>query len=267
MSASLAARVPALEWAHQASANELEQLKWVDTRLDPELIPMRQSRTSARGRMRVRAHPYLRGLPPIIVEAALASQATGRVSGWEALVLLFAKMEWTIRGRRYLWAPYSPVPRLLASMVETYGVEVGIHHNNPERLRRLTALLPVWHPHRGSVSRAREVLAACDSESYLEGAISADGDSGGAPAPRLSDEVFTCHDATWWDHRATGEADPEYRIVGGYLRFQPSDVDAFALRREDVLIHWTPGRPLPHHAVRLLPAWMVVRLSAPTGRN
>lgn len=266
MSTTLAARVPALEWAHQASANELERLEWVDTRLDPELMAMRQSRSGPND-LRFRHMPYLRHVPPVVVEAALEAQAEGRATGWEALVLLFARMEWTIRGRRYLWAPFSPIPRLLATLVETYGVEVGIHRNDPQRLARLTALLPVWHPHRGSVSRAREVLENCDADKDLAGAISADGDSGGEAAPRLADEVFACHDATWWAHRSTGEADPEYRITAGFLRFQAVDATAFALRREDVLIHWTPGRPLPHHAVRLLPAWMVVRLAAPSGRN
>jgi hypothetical protein len=266
MSSTLAARTPGLEWAHQAAANELEGLAWVDTRLDPDLVPMRQSR-AARQKTQFRHQPYMRYLPPVVVEAALEAQAQGTVSGWEVLMMLFARMEWTIRGRRYLWAPYSPIPRLLATLVETYGVEVGIHQNDPERLGRLTALLPVWHPHRGSVSRARELLALCDAEEDLAGAISADGDSGGQPAARLQDEVFACHDLAWWSHRATGEADSEYRISAGFLRFQPTDANAFALRREDVLIHWTPGRPLPHHAVRLLPAWMVVRLAAPTGRN
>jgi hypothetical protein len=206
-------------------------------------------------------------VPPVVVESALAAQKEGNVSGWEALVLIFARMEWTIRGRRYLWAPFSPVPRLLASLVETYGVEVGIHRHDPECLARLTALLPVWHPHRGTVSKAREVLTLANAEGDLAGAISADGDSGGETPPLLSDEIFVCHDTKWWSRRATGDADPEYRITSGYLRFQPTDMDAFALRREDVLIHWTPGQPLPHHAVRLLPAWMVVRLAAPSGRN
>jgi hypothetical protein len=266
MSTALSPRVPTLEWSHRAAAGELEKLEWVDTRLDPSLTAMSHSMGEAKSH-RFRHMPYLRQVPPVIAQAAVSAQAQGRVSAWEGLQLLFARVEWTIRGRRYLWSPFSPVPRLLASLVEAYGVEAGIHRFDGDRLARLTALLPVWHPFRGTVSRAREVLAACDMEAELAGAVSSDGDAGGAEAPNIADEVFACHRLDWWTHRSSPGCRPEYRITGNFLRFQPEAGGGFALRREDVLIHWQPGRPLPREAIRLLPAWMVIRLAAPTGRT
>ncbi len=264
MSTALSSRVPELEWSHRASAGELEQLSWVDTRLDPELAEMRLTEEGREGKFR--QMPYLRYLPDVVVEAAMAAQKDGRVTGWEAQQLLFARVEWTIRGRRYLWSPYAPVPRLLATLVEAYGVEAAAHRFDPDSLSRLTALLPVWHPFRGSVSRAREVLGACGLEDSLASAMSVD-DAAVDDAPELGDEVLACHRLEWWAHRATRGARPEYRIAGNFLRFQPEAGDGFALRKEDVLIQWQPGQSLPRVGIRLLPAWMVVRLAAPTGRN
>lgn len=266
MSDSLAARTPALEWSFRAAGGELERLRWVDTRLDTALLP-ESHEPHAPKEPRFRQDTYTRQLPPAVAEAAMSAQNEGRVSGWEVLQLLFAQVEWTIRGRRYLWSPQSPVPKLLASLVHAYGVEEGIHRFDADRLARLTALLPVWHPYRGTVSRAREVLATCDLEAELAGAISADGDAGGAEAPDLRDEVLVCHGLDWWAQRTDAGGRAEYRVEGQFVRFQPEAGDGFALKREDVLIHWQPGRPLPREAIRLLPAWMVVRLSCPTGRN
>lgn len=266
MSSALSPRVPTLEWSHRAAAGELEALSWVDTRLDPRLAPMRQVAKPGKP-TRFRARQHLEHLPTPLVEAATDAQSKGRTTAWEGLQLLFAGLEWLVEGRRYLWAPFSPVPRLLATLVETYGVEPAIHRNDPERLSRLAALLPVWHPFRGSVRRARELLDTCDLADQLDGAVGADGESGEGEAPDLRDEVFACHGLHWWDHRSETSSETEYRISGGYLRFQPENGVGFAIRREDVLIHWQPGRPVPHDAIRLLPAWTSVRLAAPTGRN
>lgn len=261
MSTALSPRLPVLEWSHRAAAGELERLTWVDTRLDERLTEMTHATVASEQRFRhVR---YLRHQPPVVAEAAEKARRSGRVSAWEGMQLLFAQVEWTIRGRRYLWSPFSPVPKLLASLVEAYGVEAGIHRYERDRLARLTALLPVWHPYRGTVTRAREVLAACEMEGELAGAISSDLEPGDGEPAALVDEVMVCHGIEWWKHRSDAGSTAELRISGNFLRFQPESGAGFSLRREDVLIHWMPGRPLPREAIRLLPAWMVVRLAAP----
>lgn len=260
----LAARLPDVEWAHRAAADELDGVNWVELRLDPSLTTMRQT-APPKERPQFRQGSYLRFLPPSIADAALAAQAKGRVTGWEALQLVFARLEWMIRGRRHLWAPYGPVPRLLAGLVEAYGVEREIHKFDPTRLGRLAALLPGWHPYRGTVERAREVLSACDEQDLLDNATG--GTSADAAKVKLRDEIFACRSLAFWSTRADDDSKPEYRITKGYLRFQPARRDGFALKAEDVLIQWQPGRPLPKDAVRLLPAWTVVRLTASTGRN
>jgi hypothetical protein len=78
--------------------------------------------------------------------------------------------------------------------------------------------------------------------------------------PPLRSEAFACRSADWWRRRQTPGAKPAYRITGGVVRFQPDEGPRWPLIREDVLIGWAVGRPFPHSALRLLPAWQVVRL-------
>lgn len=261
MSTSLALRVPRLEWAHQAAAGDLTGVRWVDVRMDPQLAEVRQVQGPS-GELRFRRQSYLRYVPGVVAESALQAQGKGRATAWEAQQLLFARAEWLVAVREYLWAPQSPVPQLLATLVETFGVEPAIHGHDPERLARLAALLPVWHPHRGSVSRAREVLEMCDRAADVAAMVDASG-LGSPDAARLEDEVLMVHDLSWWRLRAERGAVPLHRISGGLLRFQPKSGPRFEMKREDVLLAWQAGAPLPHDAVRLLPAWTVVRLAVP----
>ena len=250
------------EWCHLHQAGELEGVGWVDARLDLELEGGRQVLTSD-GYLLFRHRALLRTLPRWVAESAVDAQKRGEVTAWEALQLVFARMEWLIRTRRHLWAPWSPVPRLLASLVETFGVEPQIHRYDPDRLSRLAALLPAWHPHRGTLKRAVELLATADEGDALAGAADLEG-STQPDAPRLGNEVLVVHGIAWWRHRAAEGAEPMYRISGGLVRFQPRSGPSFNLTREDVLFAWTPGTALPQNALRLLPAWTVVRLTAPT---
>jgi hypothetical protein len=261
VSTSLALRTPQLEWTHQAGAGSLEGLRWVDARLDPQLAELRQVPSGvAPGAMTFRQQSYLRYVPGVVVEAVMAAQAAGRPTAWEGMALLFARVEWLVAVREHIWAPHSPVPLLLATLVETFGVEATIHRNDPERLARLAALLPVWHPHRGTVARAREVLEVCDLGAEL--AMLADrAEVAAGKGPRLEDEVLAAHHLEWWAMRAEKGVIAEHRIQGGLLRFQPRSGPRFDLLREDVLLAWQPGSSLPHDAVRLLPAWTVVRLA------
>ncbi|HMV65219.1 MAG TPA: hypothetical protein PKA64_00115 [Myxococcota bacterium] len=266
MTTALALRVPALEWCHRAGSGELGDLEWVDVRLDPELGAERQVRL-ADGVLRFRQRALMRDLPGVVSDEAVSAQHGGEVTAWEGLALLLARAEWLVKGRGHLWAPFSPAPRLLATLVETFGVEAPIHRYQPERLARLAALLPTWHPHRGTLARAREVLSTADESASLANAASVD-ELGGAEAsrdlPRLRDEVLVCHSLGFWTHRAEPGAEPVYQISGGLVRFQPRSGPHFALRREDLLFAWSSGSALPHHAVRLLPAWTVIRLSVAT---
>ncbi len=259
---TLALREAEGEWCHQAQAGDLEGVEWVDTRLDPELAEGRQSR-GADGSWRFRHRAVMRTLPPVIGEAAMEAQSEGTPTAWEGLTMVLARAEWLVRSRQHLWAPWSPVPRLLATLVETYGVESAIHRFDPERLSRLAALLPVWHTHRGTLERARELLSKVSDDDPLAAAASPE-QVDLADAPRLAHEVMVVHKLSWWQHRAEDGAEASYRIVGGLLRFQPSSGPRFTMQREDVLFAWTPGTGLPHHELRLLPAWTVVRLASST---
>lgn len=265
MSQALAPRTPALEWCHRAAGEELERLSWVDPRLDPDFSEHRQVRAGSEVQFRARA--YLRQLPEPIATATLTAQALRVPTAWEGLALIFARPEWLVAGRRYLWAPQSPEPRLLATLVETFGIEADLHELDRDRLARLAALLPVWHPFRGTLGRAREVLEAVDRGDLLDDASTLEEPARGA-ATDLQNEVLAVHDLGWWEHRAEPGAEAELRIEGGLVRFQPQSgttAPRFALRREDVLINWQAGRGVPILAVRLLPAWTVVRLAAMGG--
>lgn len=264
---STALRLPELEWSSRSAAGELQQLSWVDTTLRSESVELAQVELGG-GKTAFTSGGYLSRLPGPVLEAAQELQASGRVGGWEVLSLIFSRMEWMVASRRYLWSPSSPVPRLLGTLVQTFGVEANCHQYDPERLARLTALLPSWHPHRGTVARAREVLGTCGMSDQLKKVRTCrPAENKGRGLPRLSDEVFVCHEQKWWDNRHFGEAVPLYRIESGVVRFQPRDGDNFELRREDVLVAWNVGQPIPREAIRLLPAWTVVRLAAPTGRK
>lgn len=256
----LALREPALEWATRSGSGELEDLGWVAAEVSPELRPLRQFDDES-GRRRFRHYPYTLFLPPAVAQAAEQLQRAGHPTAWEGLVLLFARTEWTMASRDYLWTPSSPAPALLGSLVEAFGIEAALHRRDPDTLRRLTALLPSWHPTRGTVARARDVLESCELQHELESVTTLD-ESGRIPrSPKLDDEVFTCHVALWWQLRRQDRSAPEYRITDGYLRFQPADDAAkWVLRKEDVLLTWRPGGDVPKAALRLLPSWSVVRL-------
>ena len=70
---------------------------------------------------------------------------------WVALILAevlhgMARAAWLVASRGLLWTPHTAVPGLLAGLVEAAGVDAGLHRGDPDRLRRLAALLPGWRP-------------------------------------------------------------------------------------------------------------------------
>ncbi len=261
MKPDLAARVADLEWAHRQAAGTLERLDWVDSNLDPNIPPFTQV---AEGDRRRFSHlPYAVFLPTIMTNAAIQAQRDGQAPMQEALVLLFARMEWMIANRGRMWSPLSPLPKMLATLVEAFGVDQDLHREDPEILARLAAQLPMWHPWRGTVERAKEVLESTGDLNQADGTYTLRADG---PLPEiLNDEVFVCHSSAWWEERSLPESAAAYRIEYGVLKFQNASPEKqVPLRCEDLLLEWVPDRTLPRQLLRLLPTWAVVRLVIPS---
>jgi len=259
----LARSVPTVEWSRRAAAGELEGLDWVDTDAPPGGEAFRQ-REDGEGRRRFRHLPYTSFLPAPIREAAEAARRAGRSTAHEALLLVFARSEWHIAARSRLWTPLTPVPRLLASLVEAFGVDPDLHRHDPQVLARLAALLPAWYPLRGTVERALVLLRVADDEERSTKLATLRDDGPTPDKPPLRDELFACRSAEWWRRRRTDGAQPAYRISEGWLRFQPAEgAGAYVLQQEDVLIEWRPGRAVPRNLMRLLPVWSDFRLAVP----
>lgn len=262
MSRSLAEREPTLEWASRSADGQLDGLDWADTDLDPTGVPFSQ-RLTAGGEIAFRHLPYTAFLPPPIAEAALDAQRRGQATLHEALLLVFARIEWVIASRDFLWSPLSPVPLVLAHLAEAFGVGEELHRGRPAALARLTAILPRWHPRRGSVERALEVIQAVEAEDDEPLCVAYLDEDGEDPDfPSLRDEVLRCRDAEWWRRRQQEGAEARYEVADGLLRFQPAKGPAFVMQKEDVLLEWDPERSLPRNLMRLLPAWAELRLAS-----
>jgi len=262
MSKSLAAREPTLEWAQRSAEGQLEGLDWADTDLDPTGVPFSQRETGGGERL-FRHLPYTAFLPPPIAAAALDAQRRGQATLHEALLLVFARIEWIVASRDYLWSPLSPVPAVLANMAEAFGVGADLHRDKPAALARLAAILPRWHPRRGSVDRALEIIEAVEDDEDEPLCVAYLDEDGEDPDfPSLRDEVLRCRDAEWWRRRQSTGAAAHLQVSDGLLRFQPAKGPAFVLQKEDVLVEWDPERALPRNLMRLLPAWAELRLAS-----
>ena len=271
-----ALRRPPLDWAHRAAAGTLDRLSWVNSAIDTDGRDQVAFHYSEDGRVKFQQRSYGQMLPPSIAMAAMQAQADGHVTAWEVLILLFAQSEWMVACREEMWTPWSPVPRLLAQLVEAFGVEPSLHRYNSENLARLVALLPRWHPHRGTVTRAEEILEATNQIDQVQGVFERD-----SIGDELDEEVFACHGSKWWTTRQEKGAAKAFRITGGVLRFQPtgtfgssspgvsgkelggvgdpSAAPRYRAPRGDIVLRWREGSPLPLDLFRLLPAWTVVR--------
>lgn len=249
-------RLPEVEWAYQSGQGELDQLQWVDGRLDPNLPPLRA--VGVNGDTQFRHYAYLTVVPTYLADIAQDDQERGRPTAWEALTLLFARPEWTVASRNMLWAPHSPYPGVLAQMVEAFGVERNTHRFDRARLARLAALLPSWYPGRGRLDAAREVLSACD-ELDTVGVIHGQNDE--APEALVKNEILCCRGADWWRARQQKGAAPSYRISKGFVRYQDEEGPGWQMRHEDFLVQLPTDGKLSLSVHRLLPAWASVRLT------
>lgn len=257
MNADLSLQTPALAWSSAQGDARLPGLGWVDGALDPDARPFSLN-LGEDGEVRFAGTPLAAQLPPSVAARAAEAQAAGEPTAWEGLSLLLARAEWTVASRGLLWAPATAAPGLLASLVESAGVDAGLHRGDPDRLRRLAALLPAWRPARGSAASAVALLAAAD-EGWQAAALVEEEDESPdeditAPSP-AGGEVFVARGEGWWRRRVEG-AGPELRIQGGVLRASARGV---AQRREDLLIHLDPDGPAPRDLYRLLPVWTVPR--------
>ncbi len=235
-----------LAWVRQRAADASPGLDWVDLSLDPTRERFSQGPDGF--------HPvaYTRFLPTAVVEAAKAARDKGEPTLLEGIQLVFAEQEWMIETRALLWAPDSPAPALLRHIVEAHGIDAGLHRADPARLQRLAERLPAWYARRGEAGAALELLRSALDDAPAEHI---------APPDRLPDEVFACRSAEWWAARGAGRAQIELQIQGGWMRFQPHQGPQVGLRREDLLIAWTPGQPLHRGLLRLLPVWCCHRVT------
>ncbi len=250
------ARLPHLEWSHRTSAGDHVGLDWVDATVEAHADAYRMVE-SADGTIRFQHFPYAAFLPPAMLEEAAAAQQRGESPLQESLLLVFARIEWLILSRDLLWTSLTPVPALLAALVQAYGVGPEVHDHHDETLARLAAILPDWFPYRGTLAAARRLLACAELESVAGRAYTRDE----ATPWLLSGEVLACRSLSFWAARAASSdaaCPTDHRIVNGVLLFQV-DVPRFELRREDLAVPWEPGQGPSLELVRLLPPWTVLR--------
>lgn len=239
-----------LEWAHRAAAGELKGLEWAGG----DLRRTRPDWTNEGDEFH--ATSMAKFAPETIAQAVEAAQQRGEPTALEGLQLVFARVLWMARTRHLYWTPDTPIPRLLASLVEAHGVGRDVHRDDPENLVRITARLPTWRRRRGELEPALRLLSEGTVFEALE-RLEALPD--GSADPRLADEVFACHSDGFWAERCEGEPRTALRIEGGWLRFQDPEAPAFTLRTGDVLVEADDDEALADRPLRLLPAWTVYR--------
>ncbi len=254
-------KVAPLKWACESSQGELNKLEWVDSRIYPQQTSFRL--TKREGKHTYRHRPYGSYLPKSMHRAAIKAQENGEPTVLEGILLLFARMEWLTSSRRYFWSPMSPVPELLAILVEAFGVGNEIHRNNGEVLSRLTARLPTWMPTRGTVASARSLLSETVGEKLTIETSQVDKEGNTPLQPDIVNEVFACHEVDWWRRRISiRDGEPQkldLRLESGFLGFQSTE-RPMPLHREDVLVGWKVSEKFPSNLLRLLPAWICLRV-------
>lgn len=251
------------------ATGRMRGLEWADGTVSQRLQPFRVV-PSSDGLDRFRHIPYGYFLPTVMTSAAMSAQGRGEPTVLEGYMLVFAWVEWLIASRMMLWSPQSPQPSLLAVMVEAFGVGPELHREDPQRLMRLAARLPTWYPHRGTISRALQILEETLGEDLHVSAVQVNSPQSEQDAVPASEEVFSCRSAEWWHRRRVGAAthlpaegsESGMRIEGGLLRFQASDGDGFKLAQDDVLVGWKAGTPFPTVLSRVLPIWVSLRVVA-----
>lgn len=235
------AREPVLEWLHRLCGGKIVGHDWAD----PTIEDHPAFRVLADDSFQHVA--YARVLPPALVRASRLAQRSGQATLLEALTLLFAPSEWRVVARGYAYTPLGAEVAPLAMWLEASGIGPEIHAYDRDRLATLLAQLPTWFPTRGTLPSAARIEALSGAEGWLPDA--------GPQA--LTDEVFVAWPRHEWQQRASG-ALPEFRIEGGFLKFQGAE-PAIEAPGGDVVIAWHPGWS-PGSSFRLLAPWLVPRL-------
>ena len=258
--------VAPLQWAVDSAQGKTKGLDWVDTQIIPRHRSFTMNADDKTGDRQYRHRPYAAYLPKTMMMAARHAQQQGEPTVLEGLLLLFAKMEWLVATRRYYWSPMSPVPKLLASLVEAMGIDNEIHQNRSDVLARLAARLPTWNPSRGTVQGAKDLLVETVGDPFPIRVAQMPKDKPIPIDPEIQGEVFACHDVSWWERRTTrtpeGKAQNtpiNLRIDSGFLQFQTPE-DPMPLHHEDVLVGWKISDKFPTNLLRLLPAWISIRV-------
>ena len=248
--AHLKVRIAQLDWSLLSSTDQLEKLNWVDSQIQFSHQPFIE-------KDQLYAHrPYGYFLPPAMVEAAQQAQEYGEPTVLEGLLLLNARIEWLIETRKYLWSPLSPIPKLLDSLADAFGVGSELHLNKPDVLLRLAAVLPKWYPHRGTVQRARFLI-----ENTIGTPLNVTTQQDNEKPMALDNEVMMCRSVTWWRHRISKRSrSPKMRIKDGILQFQPDGGESFPALVEDTVVEWCKGEEFPVQLTRLLPPYGSIRL-------
>lgn len=156
-----------LEWARRAAADRLPGVRWVELNPDPGAEAYRTRRTR-RGQMYFRQLRSGRVLPPTMLENIAKAEVRGGATLLQALTLSYAIPEWLIRTRGLLWTELTPVPSLLAELIEAYGISPEVHRADDQRLLRLRARLPAWHRRRGAIDEALRLLTEAVGEPPTE---------------------------------------------------------------------------------------------------
>lgn len=250
------ARLPELEWCHRNAAGAQADLAWVDTTLEVHRTVF--GAVEAPDRVRFQHLPYGGFQPPSMLEAGRELQDRGTVTLQEALILLFARVEWQVATRDRTWTALSAHPRGLVRLVEAYGVEPSVHRADPAVLARLVSLLPSWYPGRGTAAAARRLLdVAWPDEGPALPDLRCLAEDGPAPSA-LVNELFACRSVEFWDARWTDGARVELRVAREIVLYQ-SETPGIVLRREDVAVAWAPDGPAAGPLHRLLPPWAIFR--------
>ena len=258
--------------SHSPASGRLRGLGWVDRTILGKTRPF-QEVDGENGEKLFRHLPYAFFLPTTLSSAAMEAQKRGEPTVVEGYLMLFAWLEWLILARPLLWAPTTPTPALLSVLVEAFGIGPEIHRNDPERLARLAARLPTWYAHRGTPERSRHILEDTVGIDLGVELIHCDTHGERPRNPSLTEEVFACRSAEWWDRRSdqgtghipSAESSASMRIADGLLRYQGND-RSFPLVREDVVVSLEKGKEFPAVLFRVLPLWASIRIIAlPTG--
>ncbi len=237
-------RIAVLEWCVHSAGGGTSGLGWVDATVVHSGRPFAVVRDDP-DRVRFSHVPYGAFLPAPMVDAAIEAQAAGEATALEGVLLAFARPEWLVSSRPYVWTAISPIPQLLVPLVESYGPDGDLHRADPAILATAIAHLPTWYPYRGGGERAAVLC-----ESALDETLSV------SVSPGAPDEVFSCRGAQWW--RARGAVPGELQIRRGVVQQR---ITAAPATSEDVVLKWREQHQFSHELLRLLPVWSTARVS------